>query len=416
MAINRNPRRELITPKTIQTKNLLATLASGILLTLGFSLWLLTRPQGLTPEPGQLTVHFVEFSTLKGWGADDQTAALGPFLKSCSKILNWPKDRALGGFGGTASDWITVCEAARVLQPATLAQARKFFEQNFKVVEIAIAGRAAGLFTGYFEPELRGSRVKKAPYIHPLYGLPHDLIRVDLSEFRHELKGKQIVGQVENNRLHPYLARSEIQAGALVGRSLEVVYVDSYIDVFFLQVQGSGRVLLQDGSIMRLGYAGGNGRRYYAIGRELIKRGILNKANVSMQSIRTWLAANPKESHALMNLNQSYVFFRELKGPGPVGSLGVPLTPGRSIAVDRHFIPLGAPIWLQTSRPNSNPNGSDRPLHRLMMAQDTGGAIKGAVRGDVFWGHGSEAAAIAGRMKHAGNWFILLPNPLADRL
>ena len=387
-----------------------------MLLTLGFSLWWLTRPQGLTPEPGQLRVQVVEFSRLKGWGADDHAAALEAFLKSCGKIVTWPKDRALGGFGGTASDWIGGCESARILQPETATQARTFFEQKFKVVAIAIEGRADGLFTGYFEPELRGSRVKKAPYIHPLYGLPDDLIRVDLSEFRDDLKGKQIVGQVENNRLHPYPDRGEIQAGALSGRNLEVVYADSYIDVFFLQIQGSGRILLQDGSIMRLGYAGGNGRRYFAIGRELIKRGILNKANVSMQSIRTWLVANPKKANALMNLNQSYVFFRELKSPGPLGSLGVPLTPGRSIAVDWQLIPLGAPIWLQASRPSSNKNGPSLPLRRLMVAQDTGGAIKGGVRGDVFWGYGHEAASIAGRMKHPGNWFILVPNALADRL
>lgn len=396
--------------------NFLAILASGVLLVLGVSFWWLTLPQGPMPGFQKLTIQIIDFSTLKGWGADDHAAALDPFLKSCRKIGTWPKDRALGGFGGNASDWAGVCEAASILQPATAVQARKFFEQNFKAVAVAITDRPHGLFTGYFEPELHGSRVKEAPYIHPLYGLPDDLIRVDLSEFRDDLKGKRIIGQVENSRLHPYPARSEIEAGALDGRGLEVVYADSYIDVFFLQIQGSGRVLLQDGSIMRLGYAGGNGRRYYAIGRELIKRGILDKANVSMQSIKSWLTANPTESHAVMNLNQSYVFFRELKGPGPIGSLGVPLTPGRSIAVDRHFIPLGAPIWLEAHRPSSDPNGPDRPLYRLMLAQDTGGAIKGAVRGDVFWGYGDKAATISGRMKHHGNWFVLLPNTLADRL
>ena len=351
-------------------------LAGSLLLTLGFSLWWLTRPQVQILGQQQLTVKVVKFSDLKGWSTDDHGAALKPFQKSCRKIVTWPKGRALGGFGGRASDWMAVCETARKLQPVTTERARQFFERNFKPVAVAVMGRVDGMFTGYFEPDLRGSRVKKAPFIYPLYGLPDDLIRVDLGEFRDNLKGIRIIGRLKGNRMHPYPKRSEIQAGALDGQGLEVVFVDSFVDVFFLQIQGSGRVQLQDGAVMRLGYAGSNGRRYYAIGRELIRRGILDSANVSMQSIRT----------------------------------------GRSIAVDRQLIPLGAPIWLQGNRPSSNPSAPDRQLRRLMLAQDTGGAIKGGVRGDVFWGHGKEAAAIAGRMKHPGRWYVLIPNALADQL
>ena len=368
------------------------------------------------PQRQQLTVQVVEFSILKGWNADDHAAALKPFQKNCGKFITWPKDRALGGFGGKVSDWMTVCETARKLRSVTTVQARQFFEQNFKPVAVALAGRVDGLFTGYFEPDLRGSRVKKAPYIYPLYRLPDDLIRINLGEFRDNLKGIRIVGRLKGNQMHPYPKRSEIRAGALDGQGLEVVYVDSVVDMFFLQIQGSGRVQLQDGAIMRLGYAGSNGRRYYAIGRELITRGVIDRANVSMHSIRTWLMANPMKGQSLMNLNKRYVFFREISGPGPIGSLGVPLTPGRSIAVDRQLIPLGAPIWLQARRPNSDSNRPDRQLRRLMVAQDTGGAIKGGIRGDVFWGHGEEAAAIAGRMKHPGRWYVLVPNALADQL
>ena len=223
------------------------------------------------PGSRQLTMRVVNFLELRGWGADDHSAALEPFLNSCGKITTWPKDRTLGSFGGKASDWTGVCDAASALRPITAAHARQFFEQHFKAVAIAFAGQSEGLFTGYFEPDLRGSRVKKAPYVHPLYGLPTDLIRVNLVDFIDELKGKRIVGRVRNNRMHPYPARNEIHAGVLGGRGLEVVYADSIIDVFFLQIQGSGRVRLPDGSTMRLGYAGSNGRQYYAIGRELIK-------------------------------------------------------------------------------------------------------------------------------------------------
>ena len=242
------------------------------------------------------------------------------------------------------------------------------------------------------------------------------MVRVNLDEFSDGLSGRHIVGRLDGRRLRPYPERRQIEAGALDGLGLPVVYVDDPVDAFFLQIQGSGRVALAGGGEMRLGYAGGNGRRYYAIGRELIKRGILNKTNVSMQSIRAWLHANPEAGRAVMDLNLSYVFFRELTGPSPIGALGVALTPGRSIAVDRRLIPLGIPIWLQASRPGGGPGTGDEPLNRLVVAQDTGGAIKGGVRGDMFWGHGAEAAAIAGRMKHTGSWFLLLPNALADRL
>jgi len=242
------------------------------------------------------------------------------------------------------------------------------------------------------------------------------LINVDLGQFSEELQGKRIVGRLQGRRLTPYPERQGIVAGALAGRGLEIVYVDDPVDAFFLQIQGSGRVQLGDGEEMRLGYAGGNGRRYYAIGRELIKRGILSKENVSMQSIRAWLSANPLQGEEVMDLNASYIFFRELQGTGPIGALGVALTPGRSIAVDRRLIPLGIPVWLQASHPAADPEQGDRPLHRLVLAQDTGGAIKGGVRGDIFWGHGPAAAAIAGRMKNAGQWFLLLPKALAARL
>ncbi len=363
----------------------------------------------------------VPFAALEGWERDDHGAALAGFLRSCGRIGTWPADRPLSGrdgVAGKAGDWAAVCDAARAIAPnkPAPALARGFFEDHFRAFAIHFGGQTAGLFTGYYEPLLRGSRVRSGAYTVPLHRLPDDLVNVDLGDFSDSLKGQRIVGRVRDRRLRPYYERQQIAAGALAAQSLEIVYVDDPVDAFFLQIQGSGRVRFANGEEIRLGYAGGNGRRYYAIGRELIKRGILSPKNVSMQSIRTWLSAYPVQARQVMDMNPSYVFFRELRGPGPIGALGVALSPGRSIAVDHRLIPLGIPVWLQASHPAADIKSDDKPLNRLMLAQDTGGAIRGGVRGDVFWGHGNRAAAIAGRMKNAGEWFLLLPRVLAERL
>ncbi|MDP6873716.1 MAG: MltA domain-containing protein [Alphaproteobacteria bacterium] len=397
---------------------LAVSLAGSLLVGLGLLLWWLTLPGPLLP-PDRMDYRPVPFTALDGWTRDDHAAALAAFLLSCERIGKWPDERRLGGrdgVAGQAADWSAACRAARGVETGQPVPARRFFEDFFQAVAVSSGGRRSGLFTGYYEPTLRGSRVRAAPYTVPLYALPQDLVKVDLGEFSEDLAGKRIVGRLQGRRLRPYHERQGIAAGALAGQALELVYVDSAVDAFFLHIQGSGRVELAAGGEMRLGYAGGNGRRYYAIGRELIKRGILNKDQVSMQSIRAWLRANPEQGRAVMDLNPSFIFFRELHGPGPVGALGVALTPGRSIAVDRRLIPLGVPIWLQASRPSADPGHGERPLHRLVLAQDTGGAITGGVRGDMFWGHGDRAAAIAGRMKHPGEWFLLLPKALAARL
>src|SRR6185295_10813052 len=231
---------------------------------------------------------------------------------------------------------------------------------------------------------------------------------VDLGRFRADLKGKRIAGKVEDGALVPYFDRKAIDEGALAGRGLELVWVDDPVDAFFLEIQGSGRIVLPDGEQIRVGYAGQNGYVYSAIGRELLKRGVLTKEQLSMQSIREWLEANPDEGRDVMRTNASYVFFRELSEEGPVGSLGVVLTPERSLAVDPLFVPLGVPVWIDTTIPAGAPGGA-RPLQRLLVAQDTGGAINGPVRGDVFWGPGDEAAATAGSMRQPGRLWLLLP-------
>jgi membrane-bound lytic murein transglycosylase A len=367
----------------------------------------------------QMDYRLVPFTALDGWEQDEHGAALAAFLRSCERISAWPAHHRLSGrdgIAGNAGDWTGVCRGARAVPPEQPDQARRFFEQQFRAVAVHFGGQAAGLFTGYYEPMLRGSRVRGGAYTVPLYSRPNDLINVDLGDFSDSLQGQRIVGRVQGRRLRPYHERQRIAAGVLADQGLEIVYVDDPVDAFFLQIQGSGRVRLASGEEIRLGYSGGNGRRYFAIGRELIKRGILTKENVSMQSIRAWLAAHPVQARGVMDMNRSYVFFRELMGPGPIGALGVALSPGRSIAVDHQLIPLGIPIWLHASHPAASPDGMEEPLRRLVLAQDTGGAIKGGVRGDLFWGHGARAAAIAGRMKNAGRWFLLLPRTLAERL
>jgi membrane-bound lytic murein transglycosylase A len=372
-----------------------------------------------TPDTSEeaLTLQSVSFAALPGWGADEHAKALATFLKSCTRINRRPATAPLASklsktrqAFGTAGDWQPVCKAAAALgAQVSPVNARRFFENWFRAYAVSNRGQTEGLFTGYFEPLLRGSRQKSGRFKYPLYKKPGDLITVDLGKFKKDLAGQQIIGRLAKNRLEPYADRAEIDRGALGNKGLELLWVDDPVDSFFLHIQGSGQVMLPGGRSMRVGYAGKNGHAYYAIGRELVNIGALTKENVSLQTIRAWLAANPGQADALMQKNRSYVFFRELKGDGPIGAQGVGLTPGRSLAVDRRYIPLGAPIWLDTR----NPLGPHQPIRRLVIAQDTGGAIKGVVRGDLFWGAGPRAREGAGKMKEPGRVFILLPVGIA---
>lgn len=265
-----------------------------------------------------------------------------------------------------------------------------------------------GLFTGYYEPTIEASRTQQGDYTVPIYARPADLVEVNLGDFRETLKGQRIAGRVVDGRLKPYPDRTAIEDGALGDKNLELYYARDPVSVFFLQIQGSGRLQLDDGSVRRVGYAAQNGHVYYAIGKELIKRGHLTSDNVSMQAIRAWLAANPAEGRDVMNTNPSYVFFRELDTDGPQGSTTLVLTPERSLAVDPKFISYHLPLWLETTYPES-PSEKGMPFTRVMVAQDTGGAITGAVRGDVFFGAGDRAAHLAGLMKQPGRYYVLLP-------
>lgn len=315
------------------------------------------------------------------------------------------------GMAGSAGDWQAACAVMADLNP-TDAALRQYFESRFVPFTV---GATDGLFTGYYEPELQGSRTQNAAYPVPLYRRPPDLVTADLADFHPDLKAETLVGRIVDGRLQPYYARADIDSGVLAGQGLELLWLADPIDAFFLQVQGSGRVALAEGGSIRVGYATSNGHPYTAIGRILVERGELTKEAATMQTVRQWLRDHPGQATALMQMNARYIFFREVPGDGPIGSLGVVLTPGRSLAIDPTLLPLGAPLWLDTTYPPGMPEAGQL-LRRLMVAQDTGGAIKGAVRGDIYWGSGEAALQYAGPMKQQGRYFLLLPKAVADRM
>ncbi len=370
------------------------------------------QPGGKPAAPGPMALSPVAFNALPGWQADQQSGALTAFRASCAHMA-----ATLGGsgdaakYGGTSAQWQPACAAAASV-PDSDAAARAFFEAYFQPNAISQNGSANGLFTGYYEPEVRGSRAPGPGYETALLAKPSDLISVDLGAFADDLKGRHITGRIEKAGFVPYYDRAEIEAGALRARRLEFLWLADPVDAFFLQIQGSGRVKLQDGRVIRVTYAAQNGRPYVPIGRVLADQGDIPLDKVSLQSIRAWLDAHPGEAADMMNRNPSYVFFRELTGlkpdEGPPGAMGAQLTPGRSAAIDRAYLPLGAPLFLDTTDPLDG-----TPLRRLLIAQDLGGAIKGAVRADIFFGWGDDAEARAGKMRGHGQAYVLLPRPPA---
>jgi membrane-bound lytic murein transglycosylase A len=344
------------------------------------------------PPAPVLQLDRVEFRALPGWDQDQVSAALPALLRTCERFMKQDAEKPVGpdALAGTVADWKPVCETAARVPPGDDRAARAFFEGEFRPYAASNGGDFEGLFTGYFEPELEGTHERDATHTVPLYSRPDDLVTVDLGEFRADLKGDSIAGRVVDGALKPYYSYQEIDEGALANRGLELVWVADPIDAFFLHIQGSGRVRFADGGALRVGYAAKNGRPFVAIGKLLLESGELPKDGVSMQSIRDWLRAHPDRAKSIMYQNPSYIFYRPIEGDGPVGAQGVALTPGRSLAVDRKLLALGVPIFLDTTWPADTPEAG-QPFRRLMIAQDTGGAIKGAVRGDVFFGTGEAA-------------------------
>jgi membrane-bound lytic murein transglycosylase A len=340
----------------------------------------------------------VEFRKLPGWRADDALAAWPAIVNSCNAIASRP-------------EWQAFCAAVVATSPGDADFVRGFLEQHLQPYKVwRLDGRKrskTGLVTGYFEPLLMGSRERSEKFATPLYRRPDDLLLVDLDEVIPELKGKRVRGRLEGNKVVPYWSRAATrEAPGLAGH--EIVWIDNALDAFLLEVQGSGRVQLTTGETIRLGYADQNGHPYRSIGRYLANLGVMTIDQVNMPAIRNWLAANPQRQNEVLNSNPSVVFFSEspLADPsvGPKGALAVPLTAGRSIAIDPKFLPLGAPMFLATTQP-----GSALDLRRLVVAQDTGGAIRGPIRADLFFGFGAGAGAQAGMMKNDGELWLLWP-------
>lgn len=361
-------------------------------------------------RPKPLTLRPVDFKQLPGWETADATKSFRAFQTSCTSFLSMDPEQAVGSdyIPMKAKDWQAVCTAAQKHHSPSEREARRFFQTWFTPVAFYERSPLHGLFTGYYLPYLQGSLKQTKDYTVPIYGLPSNLVTINLEDFGKDLGNRRLIGRREGNKIVPYQTREEINKGALKNLAQVIVWVNNPIDHFFLQVEGSGIVGLPEGNILHLGYAGANGASYTSIGKILVQEGTLSKTEASMQGIKAYLEAHPEKIESILNQNKSYVFFRILENDEAIGTEGVPLTPGYSLAVDQKWIPLGAPLWLDTTMPGLN-NTASQPLQRLMIAQDTGGAIRGVVRGDVFWGAGDEATYIAGKMNNQGRYWLLLP-------
>ena len=366
------------------------------------------RPTPAPPSPSAVTrAQFtpVEWSALPGWSDDPMAAAWPAFVVGCRALLARPAAQSI---------WQAPCAAGSSVDSTNTASVRAFFEAHFSPYRISADGNDVGLVTGYYEPLLAGSRTPTPDYPIALYGAPDDLLIVDLADLYPELKDKRVRGRVQGRKVVPYWSRAELERNPELLRGKALAYVADPVEAFFLEIQGSGRVALNDGSVMRLGYADQNGHPYRSVARVLIDRGELTRDTASMQAISNWVKAHPDQARALLDENPSYVFFRELPRAapgsleaaidGPFGSLGVPLVAERTIAVDARYVPLGAPVYLVTTQPTSNAT-----IARLTLAQDTGGAIRGPVRADFFWGFGTQAGREAGRMRQDGRMWLLWP-------
>ncbi len=335
-----------------------------------------------------------KWEMLPDWQTLDLAPSWPALLQSCRVLKNKP-------------NWQEICARAEQLGTEDSAVLRTFYEEWFTPYQVFNPdGSEQGMITGYYEPLLKGSRVKTQRFRYPLYAAPDDLLTIDLGKAYPQLKDLRLRGRLQGKRVVPYYSRAEIDAGTGAFKGRELYWVENEVELFFLQIQGSGRIELADGAQIKVGYAEQNGHPYVSIGRKLVEMGELKLEEASMQGIKAWAEKTPDKLTALLAQNPSYVFFRELPDnlSAPLGALGVPLTNEYSIAVDPRTIPLGAPVFLSTTYPNDS-----APLNRLMLAQDTGGAIKGAVRADFFWGFGESAGAQAGKMKQQGRLWVLFP-------
>jgi len=367
--------------------------APGIILAMLLAVTTLTGCNTLSPPTSGIGQP-VSWSTLPGWTEDRHAEAWASLLQTCARAAT------------LQPPWKQLCAEAALFPDADDETARVFFETRFEPHAMGNGPGMEGLVTGYYEPLLAGNRARTARFRYPIYKRPEDLLVVDLGGLYPELAGRTLRGRVQGQRVVPYFSRAEIANGKKLLAGNELVWVDDPVALFFLQVQGSGRVRLPDGEVLRVGYADQNGHPYQSIGARLIAMGALERDAVNLETIKAWLRGHPDDAENVLNSNPSYVFFspRDASLPGPIGSLNVPLTAERSVAVDRTYIALGTPLWLDTTSPLDG-----EPYRRLLMAQDTGGAIKGPARIDVFFGFGPRAEQMAGNMKQPGSVYALLP-------
>jgi membrane-bound lytic murein transglycosylase A len=362
------------------------------------------------PQQAEVVLKQTPFTQLPGWKTTKVQKSLLAFRVSCKAFLQQDPEESVGSqhINLKAKDWQPACQAALSIDPVSETAAREFFQKWFTPVEFNKRKPVPGLFTGYHMALLHGSKTYSKEYNVPIYGLPSNLLTIHLGQFVPSLKDRRLFGRLQDNKVVPYYTREEINKGAIAKTAPVLVWVNNEIDRYILEIEGSGTVELDDGTHLYLGYAGENGAPYTAIGRILIEKGIMTKDNASMQHIRRYLEANPQEKDKILNKNKSFVFFHFLKNDAALGAQGVALTPGYSLAIDRKWIPLGAPLWLHTTRPTKQ-SDNEKIMQRLMIAQDTGGAIRGLVRGDIYWGAGENATYIASRMKNLGHYWLLLP-------
>ena len=361
-----------------------SVLAGGVLLAAA-GLLSACAGNGGTAVENKVRMAPISFNEIPGWADDRQGEALGAFKRSCPRLTSSPDTKIVTDGGEkvvTAAEWKTICDAASGIKDSDTRAARRFFEENFRPLVV----QSTGKFTGYFEPEMRGSRVPSRIFTVPVYRRPPDLTDA------------------------PYYTRAEIEQGALKGKGLEIAWVQDPVALFEVQVQGSGRIHLAEGGVLSIGYDGSNNRPYTAIGNVLAEMGVMRKDEVQWPAIRDWLKHHPQQGREVMRKNERYIFFKDTRTSAAAGSEGVPLTAQRSLAIDTVFTPYGTPIWIDTQRPVAGKPGALEIYRRLLIAQDSGAAIKGPARGDVFFGSGSLASDWAGRMVGSGQAIVLVPN------
>lgn len=352
-----------------------------------------------TPE---FALEPVDFEQIPALSDDDMLGAYNAFMRSCRKLShrqsNTVNDNSVVQIN--LADYLHACSLARDIIPAKF---KEFVVANFKPYLVKYKGSDQGKFTSYYEAQIRASHIRDAIYKYPIYGKPYDMIEVNLRDFDSSLPAKQLVGIIQDGKLKPYPTRAEITAQGV--NAPVVMWADDEIDVYIMQIQGSAVAIQPDGSKIRLAFAGTNGRPFKGIGSILLSKGLLTPGEASMGNIKKWLKANPGLAKANMDENPRFVFHKLGNSDGPIGAQGVPLTAGRSLAVDTDYIPLGTLLWLETSAYDGS------PLNRLVVAQDIGSAIKGAIRGDYYYGSGGdEILEAAGKMNSSGRYFVLLPN------